>query len=214
MSDSLWLHGLSHVQLFETPCTVAHQAPLSMGLSRQEFWSELPFPSPGSLPDPGLEPWSPALQADSLLYEPPGKPLFPHGCLKHLLSHQFSHSVMSDSLRPHGLKHASLPCQLPTPGACSNSCPYIWWCIPTVSSPVIPFSSCLQSFPVSGSFPMSQFPWGGQSVRASASVFPMNIQDWFPLGLTGWISLLSKGLSKVFSSTTAQKHQFFSAQPF
>ena len=74
MSDSLWLHGLSHVQLFETPCTVAHQAPLSMGLSRQEFWSELPFPSPGSLPDPGLEPWSPALQADSLLYEPPGKP--------------------------------------------------------------------------------------------------------------------------------------------
>ena len=90
MSDSLWLHGLSHVQLFETPCTVAHQTPLSMGFSRQEFWSELSFPSPGDLPDPGLEPWSPALQADSLLHEPWGKPLFPHGCLKHLLSHQFS----------------------------------------------------------------------------------------------------------------------------
>ena len=94
MSDSLWLHGLSHIQIFETLCTVAHQAPLSMGILRQEFWSELPFPFPGGLPDPGLEPWSPTLQADSLLYEPPGKPLFPHGCLKHLLSHQFS-SVQS-----------------------------------------------------------------------------------------------------------------------
>ena len=105
---------------------------------------------------------------------------------------QFSHSVVSDSLWPHGLQQASLPCPSPTPGACSDSCPLSWWCHPTISSSVIPFSSCLQSFPASGSFPWSQFfASGGQSigVSASASVFPMNIQDWFPLGWTGWISL-------------------------
>ena len=101
------------------------------------------------------------------------------------------------------------------PGAYSNSCPSSWWCHPTISSSVIPFSSCLQSFPASGSFPKSQFfTLGGQSIRvsASASVLPLNIQDWFPLGWTGWISLLSKGLSRVFSNTTVQKHQFFGAQ--
>ena len=128
---------------------------------------------------------------------------------------QFSCSVKSDSLRPHGLQHARLPCPSPTPGACSNSCPWSRWCHPTISSCVVPFSSCLQSFPTSGSFPMSQFfTSGGQSigVSASASVLPMNIQDWFPLGLTGWISLQSKGLSRVFSNTTVQKHQFFCAQ--
>ena len=128
---------------------------------------------------------------------------------------QFSHSVMFDSLRPHGLQHPGFPCLSPTPGAYSNLCPSSWWCHPTVSSSAVPFSSCLHSSPASGSFPLSQFfTSGGQSIgdSASASVLPMNIQDWFPLGWTGWISLLSKGISRVFSSTTVQKHQFFSAQ--
>ena len=129
---------------------------------------------------------------------------------------QFSSVAQScPTLRPHGLQHARLPCPSPIPGACSNSCPSSWWCHPTISSSVIPFSSCLQPFPASGSFPMSQFfTSGGQSIgaSASASVLPMNIQDWFPLGWTGWISLLSKGLSRVFSNTTVQKHQFFSNQ--
>ena len=125
---------------------------------------------------------------------------------------QFSCSVMSDSLWPHGLQHARLPCPSPTLGACSNSCPLSWWCHLTISSSVIPFSSCLQSFSASGSFLRSQFfASGDQSIgaSASASVLPMNIQDWFPLGL---ISLQSKGLSRVFSNTTVQKHQFFSTQ--
>ena len=128
---------------------------------------------------------------------------------------QFSCSVMSDSLWPQGLQHTRLPCPSSTPGACSNPCPLSRWCHPTISSSVIPFSSCLQSFPVSGSFPMSQFfASGGQSIRASASasVLPMNIQGQFPLGLTGLISLQSKGLSRVFSSNKVQKHQFFSTQ--
>ena len=133
-----------------------------------------------------------------------------------LSSVQFSHSVVSDSLQPHGLRHARLLCpSLTIPGACSNSCPSSWWCHPTISSSVVPFSSCPHSFPASGSFPMSQFfPSGGQSIgaSASASVLPMNIQDWSPLGWTGWISLQSKGLSRVFSNTTVQKHQFFRAQ--
>jgi len=128
---------------------------------------------------------------------------------------RFSHSVMCDSLRSHGLQHARLPCPSPTPGVCSNSCPSSWSCHLTVSSSVVPFSSRLQSFPASGSFQMSQFfTSGGQTigVLASASVLPMNVQDWFPLGLTGWISLQSKGFSRGFSNTTVQKHQFFSAQ--
>ena len=118
----------------------------------------------------------------------------------------------SCSLQPHGLQHARLPCLSPTPGASSNSCPSSQWCHPTISSSVVPFSSCLQSFPTSGSFPMSQFfVSGGQRIGASGSVLPMNIQDWFPLGLTGLISLQSKGFSRVFSNTTVQKHQFFGA---
>ena len=127
-----------------------------------------------------------------------------------------SRSVVSDSLWPHGLQHTSLPCPSPFPGAYSNSCPLSQWCHPTISSSVIPFSSCPQSFPASGSFLMSQFfESGSQTIgaSASASIFPMNIQDWFPLGLTGLISLQPKGLSKVFSNTTVQKHQFFGAQP-
>ena len=127
----------------------------------------------------------------------------------------FSRSVVSDSLWPHGLQHARPPCPSPTPGVHSNSFPSRQWCHPTISSSVVPFSSCLQSFPASGSFQMSQlFTSGGQSIgiSASTSVLPMNIQDWFPLGWTGWISLQSKGLSRVFSSTTVQNHQFFCAQ--
>ena len=122
---------------------------------------------------------------------------------------------MSDSLQPHGVQHASLPCPLPTLEAYSNSCPSSWWCHPTISSFVVPFTSCLQSFTASGSFQKSQFfASGGQSigVSASASVLPMNIQDWFPLGWTGLISLKSKGLSRVFSDTTVQKHQLFGTQ--
>ena len=125
---------------------------------------------------------------------------------------QFSRSVMSDSLRPHGLQHARPPCPSPTPRAYSNSCPLSQWCHPTISS-VVPFSSRLQSFPASGSFPMSEFfTPGGQRIGLSASVLPMNILDWSPLGWTGWISLQSKGLSRVFSNTTVQKHPFFGAQ--
>ena len=128
---------------------------------------------------------------------------------------QFTCSVMSDSLEPQGLQHARFPCPSPTPWAYSNSCPLSRWCYPTISSSFIPFSSCLQSFPTSGSFQMSQFfTSGGLSIRvsASASVLPMNIQDWFLLGWTGFISLQSKGFSRVFSNTTVQKHKFFSAQ--
>ena len=125
----------------------------------------------------------------------------------------FSCSVVSDSLQPHGLQHTRLPCPSLSPGVCSNSCPSGLWCHPTNSSSVTTFSSCPQSFPTSGSFPTSQFfISGGLSIRASASVFPINIQGWFPLELVGLISLLSKGLSRVFSSTKIWKHQFFGAQ--
>ena len=134
------------------------------------------------------------------------------------VSVQFS-SVQSFShvqiFRLHGWQHTRPPCPSPTPRVSPNSCPLSWWCHPTISSSVIPFSSCLQSFPASGSFPVSQlFTSCGQSigVSASTSVLPMNTQDWSPLGWTGWISLQSKGLSRVFSNTTVQKHQFFSTQ--
>ena len=136
--------------------------------------------------------------------------LFPHG-----LSSEFSCSVVSDSLQPHGLQHTRPPCPSPTPGVYSNSCPLSQWCHPTISSSTVSFSSCPQSFPASGSFQMSQlFASGGQSigVSASTSVLPVNTQDWYPLGWTDWISLQSKGLSRVFSNTTVQKRQFFSAQ--
>ena len=125
----------------------------------------------------------------------------------------FSHPIMSDSLWTHGLQHTRLPCPSPPARVCSNPCPLSWWCHPTNSSSVVPFSSIL-SFPTSGSFPMHQlFASGSQSIGASASVLPMNIQDWFPLGFTSWISLQSRGLSRVFSNTTVQKHQVFWAQP-
>ena len=132
-----------------------------------------------------------------------------------LTSVQFSCSVMSNSLQPRGLQHTRLPCPSATPRAYSNSCPLSRWCHPTISPSVVPFASCLQSFPASGSFQTSQlFTSGGQRTGVSAltSVLPMNIQDWSPLGWTGWISFQSKGLSRVFSNTTVQKHQFFGAQ--
>ena len=134
------------------------------------------------------------------------------GCLS---SVQFSHSVVSNSLQHHELQHSRPPCPSPTPGVYPKSCPLSWWCHPTISFSVVPFSSCLQSFPTSGSFSMSQlFVSGGQSigVSASTSVLPMNTQAWSPLGWTGWISSQSKGLSRVFSNTTVQKYQFFGAQ--
>ena len=127
---------------------------------------------------------------------------------------QFS-SVVSDSLWPHGLQHARPPCPSSTPGAYSNSCPSSQGCHPDISSSVVPFSSCPQSLPASESFPMSQlFAWSAQSsgVSALVSLLPMNTQDWFPLGWTGWISLQSKELSRIFSNTAVQKHQFFGAQ--
>ena len=128
---------------------------------------------------------------------------------------QFSCSVMSDSLRPHELQHARPPCPSPTPGVYSNSCPSSRWWHPTISSSVVPFSSCPQPLLASGSVPTSQlFAWSGQSigVSASASVLPMNTQDLSPSGWTGWISLQSKGLSRVFCNTTVQKHQFLGSQ--
>ena len=129
---------------------------------------------------------------------------------------QFSCSVMSGSLQPHESQHARPPCPSPTSGVHSNSCPSSQWCHPAISASVVPFSSCPQSLPASGSFPMSQlFSWDGQSIGVSAlaSVLTMNTQDRSSLEWTGWISLQSKGLSRVFSNTTVQKHQFFGAQP-
>ena len=132
----------------------------------------------------------------------------------------FSYSVVSNSSQPHGLQHARLPCPSPSPRACSDSCPLSRWCQPTILSSVVLFSSCLQSFPsIRVFFNESVFASGGQRIGALAkelakeSALPMNIQDWFPLGLTGWISLQSKGLSRVFSNTTVQKQQFFGTQP-
>ena len=130
-------------------------------------------------------------------------------------SDQISRSVMPDCLRPHESQHARPPCPSPTPGVHSDSCPLSRWCHPAISSSVVPFSSCPHSLPASESFPMSQlFAQGGQSIGVSAlaSFLPMNTQDWSPSQWTGWISLQSKGLSRVFSNTTVQKHQFFSAQ--
>ena len=162
--------------------------------------------SPGYLPDPGIKlvfPVSPAWQAE-FLTEPSGKHL--------TTSVLFCGSVVSDSLQPHGLKHR-LSCPSPSLQACSNSCPSSWWCHPTISFSVSPFSSCLQSFSASGSFPTSQFfASGGQSIGASASALPLNIQNGSPLGWTVWISLQSRGLSRVFSNSTVQGNQFFGTQ--
>ena len=193
-----------------TPWTVACQPPLSMGFPRQEYWYGLPFHFQGDLPNPGIEHGSHAIATDSLPLSHQGSPSW---CPQLSLVH-FSPSVMFDSLWPHGLHHARLSCPSLTPRAYSNSYPLSQWCYLTILSSVVPFSSSLQSFPASGSFPVSQFfASGGQNTGISDSVWvlQMNIQDWFPVGWTGWISLQSKGLSRVFSNTTVQKHQFFGA---
>ena len=163
-----------------------------MGFSRQQHWSGLP--------------WH-ILKSYKVLYGPPISFSVFH-------SVQFSHSVVSDSLPPHEPQHARPPCPSPTPGVHPIPCLFSRWCHPTISSSVFPFSFYPQSFPASGSFPMSQlFPSGGQSigVSSSTSVLPMKTKDWSPLGWTDWISLQSKGLARVFSNTTVQKHQFFCA---
>ena len=158
-----------------------------MRFSSQNYWSRLPCLPRRDISNPGIEPVFSSVQSLSRVW----------------------------LLWPPKLQHARLPCPSPTPRPCSNSCPSSQWCHPTISPSVVPFASCPQSFPASGSFPVSQFfKSGGQSsgVSASSSVLTMNIQDWFPLGLTGLISLQSKGLSRVFSNTTVQKHQFFGTQ--
>ena len=190
-----------------TPRTIAHQAPLSMGFSRQEHWIGGHFLLQGIFT---TRDWTlvSCIAGKFFTTEPPGKSIIGS-------SVQFSRSVVSDPLQPHESQHARPPCPSPTPGVHPNSCPSSQWCHPAISSSVVHFSSCPQSLPASGSFLISQlFAWGGQSigVSASASVLPMNTEDWSPLGWTGWISLQSKGLSRVFSNTTVQKHQFFSAQ--
>ena len=195
---------LSLVQLFSTPRTIARQAPQSMGFPRQEYWRGLLFPPPGDLPDPVIEPTSPALTGRFFTTEPPGKPYVAVGvqalnCVRLFVSPWTTTCQTSLSFTISWI--------------CSDSCPLSQWCPPALSYSVIPFSSCLQYFPASVSFPMSQpFASSDQSIRASASasVFPINIQGWFPLGLTGLISLLSKGLSRVFSSSTVWKYQLLS----
>ena len=195
--------SLNHVQLFATPWTVAYQAPPSVGFSRQEHRSGLPFPSPGDLPDPGIEPGSPSTpgrlftvwatrEAHCLKAEAVMKRNTERRKIFVVLlwySVQFSRSVMSDSLQLQELQHTNH--SSPTPGVHSNSPPSSQWCHPAISSSVVPSSSCPQSLPASESFPMSQlFAWSGQSIRVSAlaSFLPMNTQDWSPLGWTGWIS--------------------------
>ena len=182
---------------------------------RSRFGYEFPLGSPSTLLTKAQQRWP----IDSCNIPSPLPPQDLCTCCSlylHLITLLlFSCSVVSDSLWPHWLQHPRPPCPSPSPTVCPNWCPLSQWCHPTISSPVAPFSSCLQSFPTSGPFPVNWlFTSGGQSIEASASasVLPMSTQGWFPLGLTGLISLLPKGLSRVFSSTTVRKHQFFSTQ--
>ena len=187
---------LSLVWLFGTSWTVTCRAPLSMGFPRQEYWSGLPFLSPGHLPDPGIEPGSTELQADSL-------PSKPQGYLDQFSSVRFSRSVVSDSLPPHESQHARPPCPSPTPGVHPDPRPSRQWCHPAISSSVIPFSSCPQSLPASESFPMSQLlASGSQStgVSALASFLPKKSQGWSPSEWTGWISLHTLNTWRPFKS--------------
>ena len=199
MSNSLQPHGLQPARLF-----CPWKSPGKNTGVGCHFLLQVIFPTQGQ--NSCLV--SPALAGGFFSTVPPGKPI------NDVTSVQFSSLVMSDSLQPHELQHARPPCLSPTPGVYSNSCPSNWWCHPTISSSVVPFSSCPQSLPASGSFQMSMlFTSGDQSIgiSASKSVLPMNTQDWSALGWTGWISLQFKGLSRVFSNTTVQKHQFFLA---
>ena len=192
MSDSLWPYGLS------SPASVH-------GISQARILS---LPPSGHLPNPGNQSQVFRFGGSFFTPEPPGKPIKNS-------SVQFSRSGVSNSLQPHESQHVRPPCPSPSPGVHSNSCPSSRWCHPAISSSVVLFSSCPQSLPASESFPMSQlFAWGGQrtGVSALASVLPKNTQGWSLLEWSGWISLQSKGLSRVFSNTTVQKHQFFSTQ--
>ena len=188
------IHGISQARILERGCHF-----LLQGIFSTQGWTLC------------LLPW----QVDYLPLSHRGFPELNHGTIITFSSVQFSCSVMSNSLQPHESQHTRPPCPSPTPRVYPNSCPSSLWCHPAISSSVVPFSPFPQSLPASGSFPMSQlFAWGGQSigVSAPASVLPMNTQDWSPLGWTGWISLWSKGLSRVFSNTIVQKHQFFGSQ--
>ena len=181
-----------------TQWTVAHQSPLPMEFSRKEYWVAISFCRRSSQPRDQTH----ISYISSGFFESPGKPQL---YVRYLLL--FSHSAVSNSLQPHGLQDARLLCLSPSSGACSNSCLLSWWCHPTISSSVIPFSSYFQSCQASGSFPISRFfTSGGQSIGISdlASVPSMNTQDWFSLGLTGLTSLQSKRLSRVFSNTIVQ----------
>ena len=205
------LSCFSHVWHGATLWTVAHQATLSMGFSRQEYLSGLPCPPPGDLPDPGIKLvslMSPALAGGFFITSATWQ------AIVHQFQFQFSRSVVSDSLWPHELQHTRSPCPSPTSGVYPNSCPLSRWCHPTISSAVVPFS-CLQ-------FSQHQvlFKWGSSSHQV-AKVLELQLQhqsfqwifrtDWFPLGWIGWISLQSKGCSRVFSNITVQKHQFFAS---
>ena len=199
---------LSPIWLFANPWTVTCQSPSSVEFSKQEHWSGCHFLLQGIFLSQGLNLNLLHWMADSL-------PLHHLGSTWNISSVQFNHSVMSDSLQPHGLQHTRPPCPSPTPGVYSNLRPLSQWCHPTISSPVVPFSSRLQSFPASESFQMSQFFSSGvqsTGVSASTSVLSENTQDWFPLGWTGWVYLQLKRLWRVFSNTTVQKHQFFFTQ--
>ena len=222
LTDSARLDVCICVQPLISLCTLcnskdcAHQAPLSTGFSWQEYWSGLPFPPPGDPPSPGVVPHLlRLLQEDSsLLSHQEWLLMIQNGYQSYLLL-LFSCWVMSDSLWPPKSQLSRFPCLSLSPGVCSDSCPLSQWCHLTILFSVIPFSSCPQSFPASGSFPISQlFASGGQSIGTSASApaLPMNIQGWFPLGLAGLI-LLSRRLSRVFSSSGVWKHQFSGTQP-
>ena len=206
------VQSLSHVWLFATLKTVGYQASVSMGFPRQEYWSGAISFSKGSS-WPRDRTWLSCIAGRFLTISATREAL--SSLSVQFSSFHFSCSVISNSLPPHEPQHTRPPCPSPSLRVYPNSYPLSRWCHPTISSSVFPFSSCPQSLPVSEPFPTSQlFAWGGQSigVSASASVLPMNTQDWSPLGWTGWISLQSKGLSRVLSNTTVQKHQFFSAQ--
>ena len=206
------LSVFSCVPIFVTLQTLACQAPLFLWFSRHEYWSGLPCPLLGDLPDPGIESatlMSPKLAVRAFTSRATWEaPFFLFSSVQFTSVAQSCPTLCDpmDCSRPVLPVHHQLP-------EFTQTCPSSRWCLPTISSFVIPFSSCPQSFPASGSFQMSQFfASGGQSIRASASVLPMNIQDWSPLGWTGWISLQSKGLSNVFFNTAVQKHRFFGAQ--
>ena len=184
------LSGFSRVWFFVTP-HCSHQAPLSMGFSRQEYWSGLSFPSPGDLSDLEIEH---CIGRQVLYHWATWDAPYPSVSSLNVQfsSVQFSHSIVSNSLQPHESQHARPPCPSPTPRVHSDSCASSWWCHPAISSSVVPFSSCPQSLPASEAFPMSQlFTWGGQStgVSALASFLPKNTQGWSPSERTGWISL-------------------------